>query len=142
MSSLRTMDFFVIFVTITPRLSRSGLVPDSGQIPLPICLSPRRTVNPRWLRNFARERRRELLELEQKDTRADAKPRSAARRGVGRTNYRKITRQSILSSVARTKKAGRGTGRKFTSKDLAGAPPPLPPPPPLDAVAGPPPRMA
>lgn len=45
-----------------------------------------------------------------------------ARRGDGRTNYRKITRQSILSSVARTKKAGRGTGRKFTSKDLAGAP--------------------
>lgn len=45
------------------------------------------------------------------------------RRDVRRTNYRKITRQSILSSVARTKKAGRGTGRKFTSKDLVGVPP-------------------
>ena len=40
------------------------------------------------------------------------------RRGIRRTNYRKITRQSILSSVARTKKAGRATRRKFTSKDL------------------------
>lgn len=36
-------------------------------------------LTPRWLRNFARERRRELLELEQKDCGADAKP-SAARR--------------------------------------------------------------
>lgn len=58
--------------------------------------------------------------MEQKESRADAKPRT--RRSVSRTNYRKITRQSILSSVARTKKAGRGTGRKFTSKDLAGVP--------------------
>lgn len=45
----------------------------------------------------------------------------------------------------RTKKAGRGTGRKFTSKDLA-RPPSLPPSPvhrhSLDAVAGPLPRMA
>lgn len=61
------------------------------------------------------------------------------------TNYRKITRQSILSSAAtRTKEAGRGTGRKFTSKDLAEVSP-LPlvlSHLPLDAVAGPLSRIA
>lgn len=65
------------------------------------------------------------------------------RRSIRRTNYRKITRQSILSSAAtmpaRTKKAERGTRRKFTSKDLVGHPLfPLP----LGAVAGPLLRMA
>lgn len=58
-------------------MTTCGLVPDSGQVLLSICLFPGRTVNPRWLRNFARERRRELLELEQKDPRADAKPSAA-----------------------------------------------------------------
>lgn len=105
---------------ITPR-SRRACARFGTKYPSLVCLSPRRTVNSRWLRNFARERRRrELLELEQKGTRERMQNR--ARRGVRRTNYQKITRQSILSSVARTKKAGRGTGRKFTSKDLAGVP--------------------
>lgn len=105
-----------------PAIDLSGLVPDLRQSRLSICLSPRRTVNPRWLRNFARE----SFSKWSKKTRERMQNR--AQRGIRRTNYRKITRQSILSSVARTKKVGRGTGRKFTSKDLAGASPPSLPP--------------
>lgn len=49
------------------------------------------------------------------------------RRGVRRTNYRKITRQSILSSVARTKKAGRANQAKIYIERFSWSPPPLSP---------------
>jgi hypothetical protein len=65
------------------------------------------------LTKLARERRREPLELEQKGSRG----RMQNWRGVRRTNYQKITRQSILSSApTAAAQGGEGSGKRYRAK--------------------------
>jgi len=98
----------------------SGLVPDSGQILLSIYLFPRRTVNPRWLRNFARERIRELLELEQKDSRADAKPNAAWRQA-----YELPKNYTPVNFIVEDEESGKRYRAKIYIERFSQSPPPL-----------------
>lgn len=98
-----------------------GPVPDSGH------KYPSRSAYPRderlTLNGYEISHARGDGSFSNWSKKAAERMQNRTRRGVRRMNYQKITRQSILSS--RTKKAGRGTGRKFTSRDLAVVP--LPP---------------
>lgn len=88
------------------------LVPDSGRILLSIRLSARRTVKPRRLRNFARERRRELLKSEQKESRADAKSNAGAASGV------RITEKLHASQFYRRQRRGRRKREEVPGENL------------------------
>lgn len=68
----------------------------------------------RWLRNFARESLANWSKEKRGTREPDAKP-SAARRCVRRTNYQKITRQSILSSLP-TMGEDEESGKRYRAK--------------------------